>query len=150
VVFLAPPKSCYGAGYPSSARGFDPDSVPRIEVYYGWDLDDVEIGHPQQPSCRATGDAALFGKTVPLCRETEDGQAIITVEGRYMAESRAILSVSLVVRPVDIPRFLSTFKTLLATAHPCRATWRASDLRGKIVQTGETGHGAVCPEGQWY
>ena len=29
-VFLARPKACYGAGYPSSSRGFEPGDFPRI------------------------------------------------------------------------------------------------------------------------
>jgi len=149
VMFLALPKACYGAGYPSSGRGFEPGDVPRIEVYYGYDLDDSEDNH-QSPPCHAAGTSRLFGRAAPLCRETKDGLAIITAEGRYVADQPAMLSVTLVVSPADVSRFLPTFKMVLASMHPCRDRWEASDEHGKIVKSGYIGHGPACPSGQWY
>jgi hypothetical protein len=149
VVFLTTPKACYGAGYPSSGRGFEPADTPRIEVFYGYDLDDSEDGH-KPPSCHESGTALLLGKAVPLCRDTKGGLAIITAEGRYVADQPAMLSVTLVVSPADLPRFLPTFKGVLASMHPCRDRWEASDLHGKIVKSGYIGHGPACPSGQWY
>jgi len=149
VLFLALPKACYGAGYPSSGRGFEPRDVPRIEVYYGYDLDDSEDNH-ELPPCHTAGTARLLDKAAPLCRETKDGLAIITAEGRYVADQPAVLSVTLVVSPTDVSRFLPTFKMVLASMHPCRDRWEASDEHGKIVKFGYIGHGPACPSGQWY
>jgi len=149
VLFLVAPKACYGAGYPSSGRGFEPGDVPRIELYYGYDLADSEDRH-QPPPCHAADTARVLGKAAPLCQETKDGFAIITAQGRYVADQPAMLSVTLVVSPADVSRFLPTFKTVLASIHPCRARWEASDEHGKIVKSGYIGHGPACPSGQWY
>jgi hypothetical protein len=149
VLFLAAPRACYGAGYPSLGRGFEPSDVPRIELYYGYDLADSEDRH-QPPPCRAAGTARVLGKAAPLCQETKDGLAIITAQGRYVADQPAMLSVTLVVSPADVSRFLPTFKMVLASIHPCRARWEASDEHGKIVKSGYIGHGPACPSGQWY
>lgn len=149
VVFFTKPKACYGAGYPSSDRGFEPGDVPRIEIYYGYDLDQSE-GDQRPPRCHSAGTALLFGKSAPLCEETNDGLAIITARGHYTADQPAMLSVTLVVSPADVPRFFPTFKTVLSSARPCRAKWEASDDHGRIVNSGYTGHVPACPAGKWY
>ena len=149
VVFLAPPKACYGAGYPSSGRGFEPGDLPRIEVFYAYDLDDPESGH-KPPPCNAAGTTLLFGKAASLCQETKDGLTIITADGRYTADQPALLSATLVVSAADAPRFLPTFKAVLASIHPCRDKWEAADEHGKTLKSGYIGHGPACPNGQWY
>ncbi len=149
ILFLASPSACYGAGYPSSSRGFEPGDVPRIEVYYGYDLDTSE-DVPQPPPCRAAGVALLLDRAAPLCRKTEDRLTIITAKGRYMADQPAELSVTLVARSAEVSRFLPTLKAVLGSMRPCRARWEASDEHGKIVKSGHIGRGPACPSGQWY
>src|ERR1700761_7268156 len=68
VIFLAPPKRCWGAGFPSSGRGFD-GNAPRVEVFYAYDLGDDEEGR-KPPPCREVGRVLFLGKTRPLCRKS--------------------------------------------------------------------------------
>lgn len=145
-VFLTPPKSCYGAGFPSSSRGFELGDVPRIDVYYGYDVG----SDASKPSpCRSIGTATLLGKSVPLCRETRDGMTTVTVEGRYTADITVDLSISLVSRPGDVDRWLPVFRTMLTTVHSCTSMWDEDLPHGKKKHAA-FGHGAPCPVGKWF
>lgn len=144
-VFLAPPKACYGAGYPSSSRGFEPGDVPRIYVYYGYVVGEDAA---KVPPCRSIGTAALLDKNVPLCRETRDGMTAVTANGRYTTDIATELVVSLVVQPKDVDRYLPVLKALLATAHSCTSTWD-ENVHGKKKHV-VFGHGPPCPQSQWY
>jgi hypothetical protein len=147
-VFLALPKACYGAGYPSSSRGFEPGDVPRIDVYYGWDQREDDW---KPPPCHAAGTATLFEKPVKLCRDLREGMTTVTANGYYTVDKSGVeLSVTLVTKPIDANRYMPVLKALLATMHSCTATWRAADEKGKIVRSGQSGHGPRCPPGQWY
>ena len=145
-VFLARPKACYGAGYPSSSRGFEPGDVPRIDVYYGYDMgEDASKPTP----CRESGTATLFGKPINLCRGTDGGMATITAKGLYIADLSVELDVTLVAAPGDVERYMPTLKALLATMHSCTAMWEKDVPHGK-KKLESFGHGPRCTRGQWY
>jgi hypothetical protein len=148
VVFLERPSACYGAGYPSSGRGFEPRAAPRVEVFYAYYFDDIP--RDPEPPCRDLGKATLFGKPVALCERDKDGLAVVTAKGIYTGESPSELSMSLVTKVGETARFLPVFSAMLASAHPCRATWEAYDTKGHKRKTGRIGHGPQCPAGQWY
>jgi hypothetical protein len=145
-VFLKPPKTCYGAGYPSSSRGFEPGDVPRIDVYYGWDMRE-DGGKP--PPCRPAGTADLFGKLVPLCSETRDGMTVIVATGYFSSGGAMEAIISLVARPGDVERHLPVFKALLATVHACTSIWVDDGPHGTKKKS-TWGKGPPCPPGQWY
>ena len=150
VVFLTPPKMCYGAGFPSSNRGFEPGDVPRIDVYYGYDVGE-DASKP--PPCRDGGTATLFGKPVKLCRGTDGGtdggMATITAKGFYTTDMSVELGVTLVATPGDIERYMPTLKALLMTMHSCTAMWEEDAPHGKKKLV-PFGHGPRCPAGEWY
>jgi len=145
-VFLAPPKACYGAGYPSSSRGFEPGDVPRINVFYGWDQREDDW---KPPPCHATESATLFGKPVKLCREMSDGMATISATGYFVSGGAMEAIITLVVRPGDENRYMPVFKTLLATVHSCTTMWN-EDGPGEKKKPAAWGNGPRCPPGQWY
>ena len=148
LLFLRRPDSCYGAGYPSSGRGFEPREVPRIEVFYAYYLGDIP--RDPKPPCHAIDHAELFGKPVSLCRQDKDGLAIITAGAVYSGDSPSELQMTLVAKPAEAGNFVSTFKALLASVHTCSDTWTTYNKKGRKLKSGKMGRGPQCPPGQWY
>jgi hypothetical protein len=145
VVFLESPRACYGAGYPSSGRGFEPADVPRIEIYYGYDLGEDEA---KPPPCKVAGTATLFGKKANLCRDNWRGLVTLAVSGRYTADQPAEFVATLVVEPVDQQRYLPLFTTLVASVRTCSEKWTDGGLDKK--KTFVIGQGPPCPRTKWF
>ena len=145
VIFLEPPRACYGAGFPSSSRGFEPADTPRIEVYYGYFLGEDEEKTAQ---CKSTGTATLFGKKTNLCRDMWHGLATISVSGRYIADLPAELSATLVAKPGDLSRYMPQFTALVASIRTCSEKWTGGGADG--TKTFVIGQGPPCPAGGWF
>ena len=145
VIFLEPPHACYGAGYPSSGRGFEPADTPRIEIYYGYFMgEDIEKPAP----CKSVGTATLFGKKANLCGDTWRGLATISVSGRYVADLPAELSATLVSKPSDLSRYMPRFTALVASIRTCSEKWTGGGPDKK--KTFVIGQGPRCPPSQWF
>lgn len=145
VIFLAPPKRCYGAGFPSSGRGFD-GNAPRIEVFYGYDLaEDEEDQKP--PPCKEVGRVVFLGKPRPLCRTSSRQGIEVAVSAKYLADQPAETILTLVTSRARLEADLHKFEALLQSARTCTATWH-DDKGGKPFTTGS---GLPCPaEAQWF
>jgi hypothetical protein len=138
VLFLARPAKCYGAGFPSSSRGFDPPGLPRIDVYYGYDTSEDD---DPAPTCHEVGTLKLMGKSSPICRESDGG---LSARSTYSADSAAEVIISLYTTRERLEGDLATLRTLSATVKPCRSTWNE---RGQRRTYGE---GEPCPNGKWF
>lgn len=145
VIFLEPPRACYGAGYPSSARGFQPADVPRIEIFYGYYL---EEGQAKPPLCKSMGTVTLFGKRADLCGDKWHRLVTVNVSGRYMADEPAELSATLVAKPDDLGRYMPQFKALIASIRTCSEQWTSEGAgkKGTLV----IGQGPPCPSSKWH
>ena len=145
VIFLAPPTRCYGAGFPSSGRGFD-GNAPHIEVYYGYDLAEDEEGQ-KPPPCREVGRVEFLGKPRPLCQTTSRQRVEVMVSAKYIADQPAEATLTLVTSRARLEADLPSFEALLRSARTCTATWR-DDKGGKPFTTGS---GASCPtNARWF
>ncbi len=145
VVFLEPPRVCYGTGFPSSGRGFDPADTSRIEIYYGYFLGEDE----EKPApCKPAGTATLFGKKTNLCRDMWRGLVTISVSGRYIADEPAELSATLVAKPDDLSRYMPQFTALVASIRTCSEKWTGGGPDKK--KTFIIGQGPRCPPSQWF
>ena len=135
-MFLRPPHACHGAGFPSTARGAEPDGLPTIDIFYSyWDED------MQAPKCRADGQATLFHRPVRLCRSTNHGMVSLGATARYEADAPSEVTITLTARPDEIGRYVETFKTMTASLRTCSATWRDNNRKTFTVGTG-----APCPK----
>lgn len=145
VIFLAPPKKCFGAGYPSSGRGFD-GNVPRIEVFYAYDVaEDDEASKP--PPCKTIGRVRFLGKVRRLCEESSRQGVQVSVSAKYSADEPAETTLTLVTPQAQLADHLPKFKRLLESTRTCSATWH-DDKGGKPITTGS---GPLCPEGaRWF
>jgi len=146
VVFLEPPRACYGAGYPSSGRGFEPAETPRIEVYYGYFMGEDETKPP--PPCREAGTATLFGKKTHVCRDSWHGMVTMNVSGQYVADQPAEVSLTLVAKPSTLDQYLPKFLAVIASIRTCSEEWSGGgpDKKNTFV----IGHGPRCPAGRWF
>lgn len=145
VIFLIPPKRCYGAGFPSSGRSFD-GNAPRIEVFYGYDLAEEEEGQ-KPPPCRKVGRVEFLGQPRPLCRTFSRQRVEVTVSAKYVADQPAEATLTLVTSRSRLEADLLRFAALLRSARTCTTTWR--DEKGGKPFT--TGSGASCPaEARWF
>lgn len=119
-VFLTPPKICGGVGYPSSGRGFSPDTTPRINVYYGWWLDDF----PPEPPCKAQAKAQLFGRQQSVCRVDGGNMKAVQVYSRYQAEGSEPAEVyfTLVTTPKRYAADMKVFRAMLLSVKRCKAS----------------------------
>ena len=138
ILFLSRPMACEGAGYPSSSRGFTPDTAPRIEIYYGNRLDGEDA--PPLPPCHAISVIRFLGRMRPLCRTEDAGMVIVQVTAHYRADSPAEVAAALITTPARLGRDLRVLRALGATAHTCAAPWQ--DVQNR---TRYTGSGHRCP-----
>ena len=131
ILFLRPPRSCEGAGYPSMSRGFEPPTVPRIEVEYErWDAS------YHRPPCRQVGRVRFLGRVRPLCRSVWRGMVVREVRGFYVADSETEATVTLVTVPSRLRRDLAVLRALAATAQPCAIPWQDAEGRDRIEGSG--------------
>jgi hypothetical protein len=138
VIFLRPPVSCGGVGYPSSSRSFSED-VPRIEVFYAYWLGDPGTG--PAPCHNVVGTVKFIAKDRKLC-ETSEGQDLrLSVRARYTADAPAWVELTLVTTPSRRDADLKTFRDLAGSLTQCKVLWSGSN--GK---SGSYGVGSICPE----
>lgn len=147
LIFLEPPGSCAGYGFPSSARGFERD-VARIEIFYGYDLsefDGEENALAPQP-CDAVAHVRFLGRDTPICKTLADGKITLRAKAKYEADARAEATFTLVTTAGRFARDSTVFQALLASARPCSSEWK--DNKGR---TGRIGTGDRCPPGAtWF
>ncbi len=132
ILFLVSPRSCGDAGYPSMARGFEPPTVPRIEVEYErWD-----DSFPS-PSCRRVGRIRFLGHLHDLCRSQWRGMAVREVTGLYVADDQTEAIVTLITFPSRLSRDLTVLRALAASTHPCAIPWQDAQGRKHIEGSGQ-------------
>jgi len=143
ILFLSPPASCGGAGFPSSSRGFLPPNLPRIEIFYSyWDEDEQT-----KPSCNVVGRAILLSKQRSLCKDSSDGMTTISITTHYEADSPAQLIITLVSAPNRLNRDLRSLVLLAYSVRTCSSHWKSSDGKKAFV----IGTGPTCPANtKWF
>jgi hypothetical protein len=137
-IFLAPPTSCGGAGYPSSSRASGPSSA-LISVFYGYDTADPEGRAPREP-CDSIGEAAVLGRKAQLCETREGGSVMVRADVGYAAEGAeedlpSEVVFTLATSPDRLERDLTIFKTMLEATTLC-----TREARGPT-----NAHLAACP-----
>ena len=136
ILFLLPPRTCDGVGYASMARGFEPPTVPRIEVEYErWD------DAFRWPPCQRVGHIRFLGRPHPLCRSRWRGMVVREVRGLYVADDQTEAIFTLVTFPSRLSRDLTVLRALAASARPCAIPWK--DAHGR---THVEGSGRPCKE----
>jgi hypothetical protein len=145
VIFLKRPKSCGGAGYPSSGRGFDPAETPRFELFYAYWMGEDE---PPEEPCHRIGHVTFLGKDRPIC-ETRDGDVITrTVSARYFSDIEAKVYFSVVTNAERLSADVRAFRAAATTFRTCSAIWHDSSHKTKDFKTG---HGPLCPQAaRWF
>jgi hypothetical protein len=128
VVFLAPPKKCYAADYPSSGRGFN-GNPPRIEVFYAHDPADDEENQKPAP-CKEVARVTFLGKPRPLCQTSSRRGIEVAVSAKYPADIPAEAIITLITSAVRLQADLRKFEALLQSARTCTAIWH-DDKGGK-------------------
>lgn len=144
-IFLEPPRTCGGAGYPSSSRGYAPEGVARIELFYRYwmgDEDEREIG---RPPCRQVAAIRFLGAARPVCETREDGLIVRTVSARYSVEAGGVADLTLVTRAARLDADQRAFAAAAASMRTCTATF---GVRGKRFTVGT---GRPCPrKARWF
>jgi hypothetical protein len=149
ILFLERPGSCADAGYPSSSRGYSPENLALIGLYYGYVTDDSP-----PPPCRAVGRLSLLGRMRPLCRDQIQGLIRLRVSTTYVSDrhmtrsgvpSEAVLT--LVTRNSRLARDLVTFRRLAASLRTCSSLWASDNGRPPFT----VGVGPRCPaDATWF
>lgn len=137
IIFLERPKSCGGAGYPSSSRSFEPVSTPRILIYYGYDVLEADEKPPPVP-CQVEPNLPPFewmGAKRPVCRSEEEGLVILRIEAEAGGKPPREVSARLVTAGEPTYGHFMTFMSLVMSLRSC----------------GEAGASATpCPSGVWF
>lgn len=139
IIFLARPKRCFGAGYPSSGRGFSGDPS-RIEVFYAYDVAEDESGE-KPPRCHEIARATFINSVRPLCSAPSSRGVQVSVSAKYTAGESDEAELTLVTSRARLKADLIAFRNLLQSARTCTATWH-DDRGGKPFNTGA---GPPCP-----
>ena len=142
LLFLERPVRCDDeAGYASSGRGFSPDNLALISLYYGYVTDDSP-----PPPCHAVGRLSLLGRMRPLCRDRNRGMIRLSVRTTYRLDKTAVSSeavLTLVTRGNRLARDLATFRRMAASLHTCSSLWPATSGHPAFI----LGFGRRCPAG---
>lgn len=142
-IFLELPRSCGGAGYPSSSRGYEPAGAARLELYYSYWMGEDE---PPPRACRRVGTIGFLGAARPVCEEREGGLVRRSVTARYMADIEAEAVLSLVTRPGRLAADMAAFAAAASSMRTCTAAFRNEDGSSFTIGTG-----ALCPEAaSWF
>jgi hypothetical protein len=146
LIFLESPGGCGGAGYPSSARGYQLD-VARIGMYYGYDVSepDDEENAPAEVPCDVVTRSRFLGHDTPICKTAEAGRIILRAESKYEADIAAEAAFTLVTTADRYTNDLAVFQALLASAKPCNAEWEDGNGRKAVIGTGDR-----CPDASWF
>jgi len=120
VLFLARPSGCYGAGYPASDRGYEPPTVPRIEVYYGYSVEEYV-----PPPCHGIGHVHLLGRRSALCLLGRN-HGLLAIEARatYESDEPCDFGLTLEMTPARLKADLATLATMAASVRTCRPDGR--------------------------
>jgi hypothetical protein len=143
VIFLSPPTTCGGYGYASSQRASAPDR-PRIEVFYGYAMDDdVPL-----PICRAVVRVTLLKRRRRACLTAVEAAGDVRIEARapYLADSPAEIDIALVTTKERMAGDLQTFRAFTATVRTCAVHW----VDSKTGHTHVAGAGSPCPPSHWW
>ncbi len=135
-LFLVPPLRCGGTGYPSSARSFTPLNTPRIEVYYGYLIEDAP---PDRP-CRMTSRLWFMGKASPLCKGRVGRMITLETWGSYEADEPAEVSLRLVTTQGRLASDTKILIRLATSLHACHVADASPP----------SGAGAPCPKASWF
>ena len=144
MLFLEPPRFCAGVGYPSSSRGFEPN-VPRVEVYYGLDLDEDEDHPAPTRKCKRVGTVTLLGEPHALCQFHERNRVVLWSRATYSSYAPTEVVLRLVTTSNRLDDDVARFRGFAATVHTCREVTR--DAKGNASSWGV---GPECPKGDWY
>ncbi len=119
ILFLTPPVRCYGIGFPSIARGFEPGTTPRIEVYYDRTFIDDGIRPLTARSCRRIATAHLFGSERPVCAmKAKVGLKTVRIASLYHQEEYEV-ELRLVTTPARYRRDFATLQLLASVIGTC-------------------------------
>jgi len=144
-VFFERPRRCLGAGYPSSGRGFEPQNLARLELFYSYWMDEDE---PPDPPCNRVGRVTFLGKQRPICKKLWHGLIILTVEARYFTDIEVEADFSLITKPKRLSGDLITFRAMARSFRTCSAIWHDSNHKQKDFTTGR---GPLCPpDSRWF
>ena len=132
-LYLAPPHSCGGAGYPSSGRDATP-RTPAFEVYYEFNTDD----YVDRRRCIAPVRLTLFGRRASACRRPDGDWITVEARANYVVDKEAhdlvlTLRTTSPRYAADLLRFRSFAKGITA----CRPEWAG-------------GRQPACPKAQWF
>jgi hypothetical protein len=149
VVFLEAPRSCAGAGWPSSSRSFEPGTAARIDLYYAYSMRTILLPEeiPPPPPCRAVGALRFLGALRPVCEEQADGIIRRRVEADYPigAEHEGTAILTLVTRAERLARDMPAFAAAAASVRHCTRIIREGS------RTYREGSGPPCPpEGSFF
>lgn len=119
ILFLTPPARCYGIGFPSIARGFEPGTTPRIEVYYDRTFIDDGIRPLTAKSCRRIATARLFGSERPVCAmKAKVGLRTVRIASLYHQNEYEV-ELTLVTTAARYRRDFATLQRLAAAIGTC-------------------------------
>ena len=140
-LFIERPRRCGGVGFPSSSRGFEPETVSRISVFYAYWLGDDE---PPPSPCHHVGTVRFLGQARPICETHDRGRVVREVRGRYVADIEAEAVLTLVTRPGRLEHDMAAFRLVAQGMRACNGGWR--DAKGVAL-----GKGPACPKGvRWF
>lgn len=119
ILFLTPPTRCYGIGFPSIARGFEPDTTPRIEVYYDRTFIDDGIRPLTARPCHRVATARLFGSERPVCAvKTKVGLKTVRIASLYHQKEYEV-ELTLVTTPARYRRDFVALQLLASVIGTC-------------------------------
>ena len=147
-VFLERPRRCGGAGYPSSARSFEPEYLARIDLFYGYSTREDEAMDEDKSSarpCRRVGMVLFLGARREVCEERKGGFVIRSVKAYYPADGESEAVLTLITRPERVRRDMPTFEAAAASFRTCKSIWKGPKRPFTI------GYGVRCPRGsKWF
>jgi hypothetical protein len=119
ILFLTPPARCYGIGFPSIARGFEPGTTPRIEIYYDRTFIDDGIRPLTAKACRRVATVRLFGSDRPVCAmKAKAGLKTVRIASLYRQKEYEV-ELTLVTTPARYRRDFATLQLLASVIGTC-------------------------------
>jgi hypothetical protein len=141
-IFLERPRQCFGAGYPSSSRGFEPENVARMDLYYSYWM--AEDEPPDRP-CHRVASVKFLGAKRSVCEERHGSIVIRSVKARYLADIEAKAVLRLITRRDRLGKDMRILEAAAMSFRSCKTIWPSP--KGSIV----AGRGALCSRsGRWF
>lgn len=142
ILFLERPTQCGDAGFPSISRGYQPDDVPAISLFYGYWLEDDAA---PAPACHQVGSILLLGAWRAVCETRKSARITRWVTAPYQADAAAEVTLALSTTLHRLSRDMVLFERTSAAIQTCRTEWTAQKKRFSI------GVGKACPKGgRWF